>query len=426
MSCIVNCSVFCVMRSKTIFPWTILKVPECELSFAEFFQKEVKGRICETFPLDLVSASAGRSKDNLDEVDLLLQVESVVSLFGPFIKYRTKSEPLAENVAVATVNLPSASPQCTRYIPRQRNIRNNKDSLYNQIIRSLCDRGLDWNDMDSSFIVTSADSFVQTLTEALWYIDGHHDQISERSTDIPLFFLQFQGYNRPELSKHRKRTISNLDHSLLELHVNNLSTSLQCTYWDSSDVWTEFKTEVCGLMEALYGYYEHLQVKRNSSLRNHRREMPLRSISENMNIYVLPVTSKYSSQLEALTQDIRHEMDYSFLCVNNYTPDEPVKRFRYIENLKCGLNIPCILLCYSPGSNIGNQYYLWKVNEDDDVITKSQQVIEAIKIHLPVYHTRAMRKVLFKKYGRLCPSMKPSALRFLYHDLTGKHIIVNL
>ena len=98
MSCIVNCSVFCLMRSKTIFPWTILKVPECELSFAEFFQKEVKGRIPETVPLDLVSASAGKSKDNLDEVDLLLQVESVVSLFGPFIKYRTKSEVQAENV----------------------------------------------------------------------------------------------------------------------------------------------------------------------------------------------------------------------------------------------------------------------------------------------------------------------------------------
>ena len=37
MSCIVNCSVFCVMRSKTVLPWTILKVPECELSFAKFF-----------------------------------------------------------------------------------------------------------------------------------------------------------------------------------------------------------------------------------------------------------------------------------------------------------------------------------------------------------------------------------------------------
>ena len=126
----------------------------CELSFAEFFQKEVKGRIPETVPLDLVSASAGKSKDNLDEVDLLLQVESVVLLFGPFIKYRTKSEVQAENVAVATINSPCASPQsqCTRCIPCQRNIRNNKDSLYNQVI----DRGLDWNNMESSFIVTSA------------------------------------------------------------------------------------------------------------------------------------------------------------------------------------------------------------------------------------------------------------------------------
>ena len=65
-----------------IIPWTVLKVPECELSFAQFFQKEVKGSI---------RFRVSKIKDNLDEVHVL-----VISLFVPFIKYRTKSKPLSE------------------------------------------------------------------------------------------------------------------------------------------------------------------------------------------------------------------------------------------------------------------------------------------------------------------------------------------
>ena len=139
-----------------------------------------------------------------------------------------------------------------------------------------------------------------------------------------------------------------------------------------------------------------------------------------MHLIQLPVTHEYHSQLEALVQDMRYETDYSYKFINDYTPDDPVRRFRYIENLKNGMNIPCMLLSYSPGSNIGNQYYLWKINGDNDNFTRSQQVIEAVKANIPIYHTRAMRKAMYKKYGRLCPSLKPAALRFLYYDLTGK------
>ena len=102
-----------------------------------------------------------------------------------------------------------------------------------------------------------ANKLIQQLSDVLWYIDGHHEQFS----NFPFFFSQFQGYNKPELSKHRKRTISNLDHSVLELHVNNLSTALQCPYWDISNAWLEFKVEVCSLMESLYSYLEQLYKK---------------------------------------------------------------------------------------------------------------------------------------------------------------------
>ena len=416
MSCIVNCSVFCVMRSKTVLPWTILKVPECELSFAKFFEMEVRSRVGET--LELISACAGWSKESLDEVDLMLQIQSVVSLFGPYIKYRAKSNEEISLVASASGNATNgASPfqSYHGYIALQRKRRNNKDTLYNHVIHCFHDRELFWPGNQSTEL---ANKLIQHLSDVLWYIDGHHEQFS----NFPFFFSKFQGYNKYELSKHQKRTISNLDHSILESHVNNLSTALQCTYWDLSNAWLEFKVEVCSLMESLYSYLEQLYKKQKLSATNHRRETPVRSLSDNMQLTLLPVSQEYHPQLDQLVQDMSFEKEYSCKFINDYTPDDPVKKFRFIQCLKNGINIPCMLFLYLPGSNIGNQYYLWKVlSDDDDIFMRSQQVVQSIRGNIPICHTRAMQKVLYKKYGQLCPSVKPAALRFLYYDLTGEH-----
>jgi len=42
---------------------------------------------------------------------------------------------------------------------------------------------------------------------ALWYIDGMHDTLNERSHKIPIIFSQFTGYKKPESHRHRKQAI---------------------------------------------------------------------------------------------------------------------------------------------------------------------------------------------------------------------------
>ena len=89
----------------------------------------------------------------------------------------------------------------------QRVERNSKDRLYNDILKFLEVRSIKC----SSDTKTSVEKLVHTLMEILWYIDGHHHLLSERSTvSVPSMFKQFQDYNKPELSKHRKRSQSNL------------------------------------------------------------------------------------------------------------------------------------------------------------------------------------------------------------------------
>ena len=70
---------------------------------------------------------------------------------------------------------------------------------------------------------------------------------------------------------------------------------------------------------------------------------------------------------------------------------------------------------------------MWPVpQQHDDVATyfeKSQSVVERIRPTLPTFHTRMMRQVMFQKFGRISPSIKPFVLHFLYKEVTGMCIL---
>ena len=86
--------------------------------------------------------------------------------------------------------------------------RNKKDELHNAIIQFLEKNGLAWTSSEVDCGVAS--TTVKTLTDVLWYVDGHHSKFSDRSCNLPSLFESFAGYNKPEMSKHRKRSTTTL------------------------------------------------------------------------------------------------------------------------------------------------------------------------------------------------------------------------
>ena len=102
-------------------------------------------------------------------------------------------------------------------------------------------------------------------------------------------------------------------------------------------------------------------------------------------------------------------------------PSEPQRKFRYIQTLNTvGLSINTAMLTYAHGNSVGNMHFIWKVaGSTDGDFSQSQQVIEKAKEEIPVFHTRAMRRALFTKFGRVSPGMKPAILRALYRELTN-------
>ena len=70
-------------------------------------------------------------------------------------------------------------------------------------------------------------NFLRSVCDVMWYIDGHHHVFTNRGCPIPDVFDQFQGFNTPHLSKHRKRTTSNMTCNELEAYSSKLYGVLQ-------------------------------------------------------------------------------------------------------------------------------------------------------------------------------------------------------
>ena len=121
---------------------------------------------------------------------------------------------------------------------------------------------------------------------------------------------------------------------------------------------------------------------------------------------------------------IQSASEYEIISITELLPtSDPVKKHCALAALTdYGLLSPCILLSYSPGSNVGNQHFVWKVPVSVDPVyclENSQANVETIKKMIPTYHTWLMRSAMFKKFGRVSPSVKPSVLQYFYKNLTG-------
>ena len=170
-----------------------------------------------------------------------------------------------------------------------------------------------------------------------------------------------------------------------------------------------------GLAKCLLDYSEYLS---ESNKEHHVSTVPSRQLSSSLSISFLPVTDIHPSKLDSLNSVLCSIDEFQYVDVSEFSPSDAHKKYKYIQKMNGGLCVPCYLLTYSAG-NVGNLNFVWRVSGvDKEDFTKSLPTIEAIK-KIPTFHTRAMRNVLFTKFGRISPSVKPYMLRYLYSELTG-------
>ena len=258
-------------------------------------------------------------------------------------------------------------------------------------------------------------------------MDGHHNAFAKRAISIPDLFNPFTKYNTPELSKHRKRRTANLSSDQLQNFALSLSSILNQNYWDRPHWNIDLKPSVLQLCESLTSYVKYLADKNKRIKENHRSPTPIRELGSNLKLKFIASngtsTSILPPQLQAIDELLIEKPVYTYVFLHDHLPHDPVTRHRLLDRLiSTGLSYPCILLIYSPGSNVGNLQFLWKVPGNDnpaEYFEHSQVLVEEVKKCIPVYHTRYMRAVMYQKFGRISPQVKPSILRYFYRDLTG-------
>ena len=236
--------------------------------------------------------------------------------------------------------------------------------------------------------------------------------------------MLFSGYNCPERSRHRKRLTRNMSADCLHDFTLELATILQLPLWERSG-WVELKIGFSNLLISLSTYIEYLTQKNKRVKLDHRSPTLVREISEHMTLKFINVSnsSPASPFMISIEDSLANCQLYEYLHITHMLPTEAVQRHRAVDTLiNHGLSVPCILLIYAPGSNVGNCHFVWKVSADGDDVTtsasdcftQSQSVVEKIKDELPVYHSRAMKLAMMKKFGRVIANIKPAVLRYFY------------
>ena len=111
--------------------------------------------------------------------------------------------------------------------------------------------------------------------------------------------------------------------------------------------------------------------------------------------------------------------------IDTLLPSDRRRHYDHIHLLKQGMSSPTILATYAPGRNVGSRHWLWKTDSTEicSALQSCQPIIESLKADMPQYHTRAMRRVMFDKFGLVTKNVKKSVLHHFYCDLTGDRTV---
>ena len=257
----------------------------------------------------------GQSRDDFSIVETNHSIIGVCAMFGSFVKFVVVLMTDLTDEVQTLQKRPKVSESTTRGLPSHiAKEKNRKDQLYNAIIDLFRERGLGWQKPE-----TYGKQFIRHLTNLFWYIDGHHEVLASRACPIPVYFSTFVGYNRPELSKHRKRSISNLSRDVLLEHATVLHDYAMSS-WIQQPEWEAFKTGYLQLIEAISAYASYLAIRNKSMKRHHSSPEPAVSFADSCNIRHIMKSSSVSPLLSEIDSVVTDSILYQRICVSEYTP----------------------------------------------------------------------------------------------------------
>lgn len=198
--------------------------------------------------------------------------------------------------------------------------RSKKMALKRDVIQWLTKKKVGWS---SDIVTTVGLGFVNTLTNSLWYVDGHHHTIESRACQFPVEFKEFQGYNKPEVTKHRRRDAENMCTGMLDSYSVMLNRYL-IQPWFSLTAWKPLKDSVLQLADSMNKYAIYLKEKNATVQANHSMLEPVRSPSEAESFCLVKgaqwVKPTVAAQFDALQKHIDSVEEFVPVLINDFAP----------------------------------------------------------------------------------------------------------
>ena len=107
------------------------------------------------------------------------------------------------------------------------------------------------------------------------------------------------------------------------------------------------------------------------------------------------------AELDAFSAAVSNAGVNVAIDIDTLLPSDRHQRYDHIQLLKQGMSYPTILATYAPRGNVGSLHWLWKTDtpEISSALQSCQPIIEGLKADMPKYHTCAMRRAMFDKFG---------------------------
>ena len=180
----------------------------------------------------------------------------------------------------------------------------------------------------------SGRSYVNTVCSALWDIDGHRGTLGLRGCNVPEMFRKFNGYNTPELSKHRKRKSQNLNADKLADHTASLYNAL-LTSWLNTSEWVSFRHATETLARSLDSYVLHLRSQcKTMKLHHESSSLP---VADKTSVQLLATNRSPSNCLKKLNDAISSSSPYEPKFIGDYAHLIDEKSISMCNNYVWGL-----------------------------------------------------------------------------------------
>lgn len=153
------------------------------------------------------------------------------------------------------------------HLPKKWNDVTKQAQLRNDIIEWLHEQKVGWSSSESESLGVQ---FINTLSSALWEIDGNHHTLDSRGFGVPKDLAKFQGYNKPELHKKRKIGADSLVESKVSTHSVALLELSNQAYMHLK-VWHNIRGCMLQLANNLRKYANYLKNQKENTATNARK-----------------------------------------------------------------------------------------------------------------------------------------------------------